>query len=435
MNSHRHLFDCETKQMILSLTLKDREMLRGDQGPATKMAMSIVVRMAEVAGVKELLDITGAHIDSTVYIGDAGLEFAERLASLGARVSVPTTLNVSGLDEHHWQEWAVPNEWATQAHRQMIAYQSMGTIPTWTCAPYQTEMKPSFGQQIAWGESNAIAFANSVIGARTERYPDLFDICCAITGRAPAMGLHLTENRAGKLLLKLQDIPEALQQSDDFYPVLGHFMGKVALDRIPVIEGMSIVPNEDQLKGLGAAAASSGAVAMFHMVGVTPEAPTIDSAFQGHQPEETIQVTMNLLRQSRRELSHSDQEVLDMVVLGSPHFSLAEFKRLVPLVQGKQKHPSVKFLVTSSRAMTQLAKQAGYLDVLQAFGAQLTVDTCILTSPMLPPEVKYLMTNSAKFAYYTPGLLGRQITFGSLKDCVASAMEGRVVRDESLWIN
>lgn len=421
--------------MTLSLTVKDREMLRGDHGPATKMAMSILVRMAEVAGIKELLDITGAHIDSTVYIGDAGLEFAERLASLGARVSVPTTLNVSGLDEQHWQEWAVPNEWARQAHRQMIAYQSMGTIPTWTCAPYQTEMKPSFGQQIAWGESNAIVFANSVIGARTERYPDLFDICCAITGRAPAMGLHLTENRAGKLLLKLQDIPEALQQSDDFYPVLGHFMGKVALDRIPVIEGMSIVPNEDQLKGLGAAAASSGAVAMFHMVAITPEAPTHESAFQGHQPEETIQVTMDLLRQSRRELSHSDQEVLDMVVLGSPHFSLAEFKRLVPLVQGKQKHPSVKFLVTSSRAMTQLAKQAGYLDVLQAFGAQLTVDTCILTSPMLPPEVKYLMTNSAKFAYYTPGLLGRQITFGSLKDCVASAVEGRVVRDESLWIN
>jgi hypothetical protein len=419
--------------MTLSLTDKDHEMLRSNFGPAAKMAMSILVRMAEVAGARELLDITGAHIDSTVYIGDAGLEFAERLASLGAKVSVPTTLNVSGLDEYHWQEWAVPNEWARQAHRQMIAYQSMGTIPTWTCAPYQTEMKPSFGQQVAWGESNAIVFANSVIGARTERYPDLFDICCAITGRAPAMGLHLTENRAGKLLLQLKDIPEALPWSDDFYPVLGHFIGKAALDRIPVIEGMSMIPNEDQLKALGAAAASSGAVAMFHMVGVTPEAPTLESAFHGNQPEETAEVTMDMLRQSRRELTHSDQEVLDMVVLGSPHFSLAEFKRLVPLVEGKQKHPSVKFLVTSSRAMAQLARQAGYLEVLQTFGAQLTVDTCILTSPMLPPEVKYLMTNSAKFAYYAPGLLNRQITFGSLKDCVASAIEGRVVRDESLW--
>ena len=294
-------------------------------------------------------------------------------------------------------------------------------------------MKPSFGQQIAWGESNAIVFANSVLGARTERYPDMFDICCAITGRAPAIGLHLMENRAGNLLLQLMDIPEALQNSDDFYPVLGHLVGKVSLDKIPVISGMNVRPNEDQLKALGAASASSGGVALFHMVGVTPEAQTLESAFQGRQPQETIAVTMDMLRESRRALTHTDSEKLDMVVLGSPHFSLAEFKQLAPLVQGKQKHPDVKFLVTSSRAMTQLAKQAGFLDTLQTFGAQLTVDTCILTSPMLPPELKYLMTNSAKFAYYAPGLLSKEITFGSLKDCVASAIEGRVIRDESLW--
>lgn len=420
--------------MTLALTDHDRAMLRGDHGPAAKMAMTIIVRMAEVSGAKELLDITGAHIDSTVYIGDAGLEFAERLASLGARVAVPTSLNVSGLDEHHWQEWAVPPEWARQAQRQMEAYRSMGTTPTWTCAPYQTEAsRPKFRQQIAWGESNAIVFANSVIGARTERYPDLFDICCAITARAPAIGLHLTENRAGELLLQLRDIPLALQHSDDFYPVLGHFVGKIARDRIPVIHGLAVSPAEDQLKALGAASASSGGVALFHVVGVTPEAPTLEAAFQNKSPRETIDVTMDLLRDARAELTHTDSDELDMVVLGSPHFSLAEFKRLAPLIAGKQKHRDVKFLVTSSRAMTQLAERAGYLDSLQSFGAQLTVDTCILTTPMLPPEIKRLMTNSAKFAYYTPGLLGRKIAFGSLKDCVDSAVEGKIIRDDSLW--
>src|SRR5512136_1918255 len=204
--------------MTLSLTDSDLAKLRGDNGPATQMAMSILVQMAEIYGAAELMDITGAHIDSTIYIGEAGLEFAERLSGLGAQVAVPTTLNVSGLDEHHWQEWSVPSEWARQSHRQMVAYRSMGTIPTWTCAPYQTELRPSFGQQIAWGESNAIVFANSVIGARTERYPDLFDICCAITGRAPAIGLHLTQNRRGQLLFQLVDIPEPLQRSDEFYP-------------------------------------------------------------------------------------------------------------------------------------------------------------------------------------------------------------------------
>ena len=397
------------------------------------MAMSIVARMAEVADATELLDITGAHIDSTVYIGEAGLEFAERLASLGAKVSVPTTLNVSGLDEHHWREWAVPSEWARQAHRQMVAYQSMGTIPTWTCAPYQTEMRPSFGQQVAWGESNAIVFANSVLGARTERYPDLFDICCAITGRAPAIGLHLTEHRAGELLFRLIDIPEHLTQSDDFYPVLGHLIGKASLDKIPVIEGMTVQPEEDHLKAFGAAAASSGGVAMFHMIGITPEAPTREQAFQGKSPVKTIHVTMDDLRESRRALAHTDSSKLDMVVLGSPHFSLAEYKRLAPMLEGKRKHPGVKFLVTSSRAMTQLADRAGFLKPLQSFGAQITVDTCILTSPMLPEEIQNLMTNSAKFAYYAPGLLGKKIAFGSLEDCVNSAVAGEIVRDEARW--
>ena len=408
-------------------------MLDGGHGPAAKMAMTIVTRMAEVAGARELLDISGAHIDSTVYIGEAGLEFAERLAGLGAKVSVPTSLNVSGLDEHHWKEWAVPNDWAEKAHRQMIAYQSMGTVPTWTCAPYQTEMRPALGQQIAWGESNAIVFANSVLGARTERYPDLFDVCCAIIGRAPAIGLHLTENRAGQLVLNLMEIPKALQLRDDFYPVLGNLVGKVALDKIPVIEGMSVTPSEDNLKAFGAATASSGGVAMFHMVGVTPEAPTLETALQGRAPVQSMDITLEDLRASRRALNHTDSDLLDMVVLGSPHFSLEEYKHLAPMVAGKKLHPNVKFLVTSSRAMTQIADRAGLIAPLKEFGAQITVDTCILTSPMLPPEIQNLMTNSAKFAYYAPGLLGKQIGFGSLQDCVDSAVAGRIIRDDTAW--
>ena len=175
---------------MVKLTAGDQAMLDGVHGPAPHLAMTLLVRMAEVYGAAELIDISHAHIDSTLYLGDATLEFAERLAGMGARVAVPTSLNVGGVDACGWREWAVPPEWAAKAARQMLAYERMGAAPTWTCAPYQTPMRPSFGQQIAWGESNAIAFANSVIGARTERYPDLLDICCAITGRAPACGLH-----------------------------------------------------------------------------------------------------------------------------------------------------------------------------------------------------------------------------------------------------
>jgi hypothetical protein len=418
--------------MSLNLTPTDLAMLHGEHGPATQMAMRILARMAEVAGAKELLSIEGAHIDSTVYVGDAGLEYAEKLASLGATVRVPTTLNVSGVDEHHWREWAVPPDWAAKAQRQMRAYQSMGAVPTWTCAPYQTEFKPRFGQQIAWGESNAIVFANSVIGARTERYPDFFDVCCAITGRALAMGLHLTENRAAQLVLRLRNVPLAVQQDDAFYPTLGHLIGKVAGERIAAVDGLEATPTEDQLKAMGAASACSGAVAMFHIVGVTPEAPSLAEALQHKPPLQTMDVTLTELRAARDELTHSDSNELHMVVLGSPHFSLAEYKQLTPLVMGQRAHPGVKFLVTSSRAVTALANKLGVLQPILDFGAQITVDTCILTTPMLPKEINCLMTNSAKFAYYAPGLLGKRITFGNLRDCVRSAIAGRVVREE-VW--
>jgi cis-L-3-hydroxyproline dehydratase len=411
----------------------DRALLAGDRGPAARMAMSIIARMAEIQGAPELLDITQAHIDSTIYMGQAGLEFAERLAGLGAKVAVPTTLNVSGLDECHWQEWPVPADWAGNAQRQMVAYQSMGCMPTWTCAPYQTSMAPKFGQQIAWGESNAIVFANSVIGARTERYPDLLDICAAITARVPALGLHLTANRAGQLLIQLQHIPTPIQQDDSFYPVLGILLGRLAGHRIPVIDGLRVHPAEDQLKALGAAAASSGAVALFHIVGVTPEAPTLDAAFQGRSAVKTYAPTVAELCAIRRELTTTPDAKLDMVVLGSPHFSLAEFQQLAPLLHGRRRHPDVQFLITTSRIMTGRASEAGILAPIEAFGARITVDTCILATPMLPKSVKVLMTNSAKYAYYAPGLLSTQMVFGSMADCVNSAVEGRVVRDESLW--
>jgi predicted aconitase len=417
----------------MQLSDRDRAMLAGDRGPAPQLAMSIVVRMAAVFDADVLMDISQAHIDSTIYLGDATLEFAEHLASLGAKVAVPTSLNVSGVDECGWQEWAVTPEWAAKAARQMLAYERMGAVPTWTCAPYQTHMRPVFGQQIAWGESNAIAFANSVIGARTERYPDLLDICCAITGRVPAVGLHLTEQRAGQLLLQLDGVSPALQQDDQFFAVFGHLVGKLSEDLIPVIDGVIETPPEDQLKAFAAAAASSGRVALFHMVGVTPEAPTRDAAFQGRPPQRTQRITVADLRAARNELTTADGRELDMVILGSPHFSLAEFARLAPLVAGRRAHPRVKFLVTSSRLMKERAHQQGVLAPILAFGAQVTLDTCILASPMLPPEIKTLMTNSAKYAYYAPSLLNTRVTFGSLADCVASAVEGRVVRDDTVW--
>lgn len=419
--------------MSLQLSTEDRATLAGDRGPGPRFAMKILVRMAEIQGAERMIDISQAHIDSTLYQGEATLEFAERLAGMNARVAVPASANVGGVDQKNWREWAVSAEHAERAWRQMQAYREMGCTPTWTCAPYQTALRPRFGQQIAWGESNAISFANSVIGARTERYPDLMDICAAITGRVPELGLHLTENRAGQLLVRLVDVPRELQQEDTFCTVLGHVVGNLARDRIPVIDGFTARYDEDRLKALAAGAASSGAVALFHIVGMTPEAATVEDAFQGREPEEVHEIGVDELASARRELTTGDGERLDMVVLGSPHFSLMEFRRLAPLLEGKRRHDDVELLVTTSRMMRSLAEQAGLLEPLHRFGARITVDTCILTSPMLPRRTATLMTNSAKYAYYSPGLLGARVVFGSLQDCVRSAVAGHVERDDSLW--
>jgi predicted aconitase len=419
--------------MELNLTTSDLDLLAGESGEGARIAMSILVRMAEMQKAEQLIPVTAAHIDSSLYMGDATLDYAEHLAGLGAEVVVPSTLNVAGVDPHGWKHWAVPPEWAEKARRQMVAYQNMGCIPSWTCAPYQTEVRPGLGDQIAWGESSAVVFANSVLGARTERYPDLLDICAAITGRVPFVGLHLTENRAGQVLFRCHDIKYSLLASDELYPVLGHLVGKISGNRVVVLDNLDAEPSEDQLKAFGAAAASSGSVALFHWIGITPEAPSLNDAFQGRDPEEVYDVTMNDLRISRDELSISEGEHIDMVVLGSPHFSLEEFKVLVPFLKDRKRHPDVRFLITTGRGVKLIAQEIGLLDSIHSFGGEVTVDTCILTSPMLPNEIKTLMTNSAKYAYYAPGLLGRAMFFGSTKDCVESAVRGQVVRDDSLW--
>src|SRR5690606_4465743 len=289
--------------MALILDDRDRALLAGEEGEGARLAMKIIVRMAEIAGARRLRDITGAHIDGCLYHGQAGLDFVRRLADGGARVRVPTTLNVASLDLLHPELFRGDRYTAEQARRLMDAYVELGCEPTWTCAPYQLPRRPAFGEHVAWAESNAIVFANSVLGARTDRYGDFIDICAAVTGRAPATGLHLPENRRGQILYRLTNLPNHLLHEDVLYPVLGYLIGARSGARIPVIEGLPPATTEDQLKALGAAAASSGAVALFHAIGVTPEAQTFEDAFHGGQPEQTIDVTLDDLRHTLAYLS------------------------------------------------------------------------------------------------------------------------------------
>ena len=425
--------------MSVDLSAQDKQLLNGQHGEAAQLAMRIVVRMAEVHEAAELMDVTQAHIDGCGLLSESGLEFAETLAAKGARVSVPTTLNMGPLDLQNWQQFGIDEDFAGKAIRQAKAYTDMGCIPTWTCAPYQSYLTPRFGQQIAWGESNAICYANSVLGARTNRYGDYMDICAAITGRVPKCGLHLAENRKGQLLLRLRDIDTAIMQSNEFYVTLGHLTGSLAGDKIPVIQGLDAGASGDQLKALCAAAASSGAVALFHAIGVTPEANTFEQAFQSDKPERIIDIGLTELRSARSELSTAEEGAkLDLVVLGCPHFSYNEFRELSDLVEaktekGKRLHPNVRFVVISSQTSYALLQRSDFLDKLTTFGIEITLDTCVFHTPMVAEDTKVIMTNSGKCAYYAPGELSVRVAFGNMADCVESSVNGQVCRKDPLW--
>jgi predicted aconitase len=230
----------------VELTEADRSRLNGDQGEAAALAMRILVETAGVMGADRLIDVASAHVDGCLYHGLAGLEFAERLVAGGARVSIPTTLNVSSLDLMHPDRPRGDPATATNARRQMDLYVAMGCRPTWTCAPYQLPERPSFGQHVAWAESNAIVFCNSVLGARTNRYGDFIDVCAAVAGRAPLAGLHLDDERHAWLLIRLEGLSPRLLASDALYPVLGHLLGKEAGSLVAAIAGLPGDTDEDR---------------------------------------------------------------------------------------------------------------------------------------------------------------------------------------------
>ena len=382
-----------------------------------------------------MIDVTRAHVDSCLYHGEATLDFVRRLADGHTRVSVPTTLNVGAVDLLHPELNRGDPRVADRGRLLMDRYRALGARPTFTCAPYQlADVRPAVGEQVAWGESNAIAFCNSVLGARTNRYGDFIDIAAAITGRVPEAGLHLTEPRRATLVLRLaDDVPEGLRHADVLFPVLGIVLGRRAGSSVAVIDGLAHGQSEDRLKALGAAAASSGSVAMFHVVGSTPEAPSLDDALQDRAPERVELIRLAELRAVRDELSTASGERLTAVSLGTPHASMAELERYAVMLGERRVHPDVECLISTGRDVMAEASSRGIIGRLREAGVDLVVDTCSYISPVLRTAAGPVMTDSGKWAYYAPGNIGASVVFGSPAECIRSAVAGRVVRDLGPW--
>ena len=419
----------------LELTAEDEAKLAGEHGPGIAMAMRLVVALARISQAPRLIDIESAHIDGCLYHGQAGLDFVEKLVGLGAHVAVPTTLNVASLDLLHPGLVRLSPEESGAARRLMDAYVAIGARATWTCAPYQLAGRPTAGTDIAWAESNAIVFANSALGARTARYGDFVDVCAAVTGRAPFAGLHVTENRVPTIELDCSSIPDRVLDSPAAWAALGFELGRRVGEHVAILTGITpTLVDEDRLKALGATAASSGGVALFHVAGATPEA--IDAANSWPPPGVRCEeITAETLRAARDELSTAAAgDRLDAVSLGTPHFSLTEFAELAAALRdGESFAPSCTVWISTSREVLGLARDSGYAETCERAGAKLIVDTCTYLVPVLSETVRTAMTTSGKWAWYAPANMQIDVAFGTLAECIASARSGRVTRDDSAW--
>jgi predicted aconitase len=424
--------------MSLTLTEHEQAMLEGEQGPAVALSMRIITELGRIRGATELVDIDSVHIDGCIFYGQAGLDFAQKLVALGGQVRVPTTVNVGSVDlihPHLILQNTERERWVAQGGRDLMqAYVDLGCRQTWTCAPYQMDSRPEVGRHIAWAESNAIVFANSVLGARTDRYGDFVDIAAAITGKAPRGGLHLDAERQGDVVLDCTSLSPQTLALDVTYPVLGYLAGAIAGTTNPVFVGLPSDVPEDALKAVGAAAASSGGVALFHVVGRTPEAPTLEAALGTNADAPVHHITAQRLNAARQELSTAREDKLDAVSLGTPHASVDEIAEAhAAIVGGPPLAEGVAFYISTGRSVFAEAERRGLVQPLEEWGVTFVLDTCTYVTSILRPGTRTVMTNSGKWAHYAPGNMGVDVVLATLSECVESATTGLVTWNRELF--
>lgn len=420
-----------TPPAIAHLDLKDddRAMLEGRDGIAVRQAMRIIVAMAAQQGASALVDVTQGHIDGCIYASPANLTFAEKMAEMGGKVRVPTTMNAISVDKAHWRAQGVPEDFGDPAARLADAYVRMGCRPTFTCSPYLLDSAPNAGESIGWAESNAVIFANTVLGARTAKHPDFLDLCIAMTGRVPLSGVYLTENRRPQRIVDVT-LPQGMD--DAFWPLVGYLAGKAAPDCIPLLRGLaSAKPSRDDLKALCAAFGTTSAAPMLHIAGVTPEAELVPL-----ETAETVTISRDDMAAGWSLLNEGPEEV-QLVAIGSPHASLEECRALAVEFAGRKRHADVAVIVTAGQQVIDAAAQDGTLQSLKDSGVQVLPDLCwcSISEPVFPTKTRALMTNSGKYAHYGPGLSGRAVRFGSLADCVESALTGHAGSRLPSWLS
>lgn len=415
--------------MALRLTPEEEGIRAGRRGEPARRALETQIAVGEFFGAREMVSVTSAHLTGDPEsMGDAGLGFVEDLARQGARFVVPTTTNARNVDFDRYRELGQPEEVAAKERRLRDLVVAMGGIALDSCTNYQSICQPRFGEHLAWGDTGAVIYANAVAGARSNFEGGPASYAAALTGRVPAYGMHLPECRWGTHLVEVQDQPRG--ESD--WGALGVFVGRQLTNYwlVPVFTGVEVAPSGDALKQLGATLASYGSLAMFHIVGVTPEARTREEAFGGRAPRGRIVVEPGALDRTYRSFA-PEKEKADLVVFGTPHLSLFEVRHLAELLRGKRVHPDTMLLLTTNHHVKAMADRFGYTQVIEETGGRILAGPCYYI--MTPRELarrhgfRTIVTDSAKLANIIPAS-GYNPVFRPTPECVEAAVTGRIAR-------
>lgn len=393
------------------LTKEEEKILDGEKGEVLERMFRLLVRLGDIYGADKMIPVGSVQVAGVSFksIGDPGLEFLEDFASKGAKVKVLTYLNPAGMDLEDWEKLGFPKEFAEKQMRIMNAFKKMGIVVTSTCTPYLAGNLPRFREHIAWSESSAVSFANSVIGARTNREGGPSALAAALCGVTPNYGLHLDENRKPNVVVNV----EADLQFNSNYGALGYHVGKQVKKAIPYFKGLKDA-NTDQLKALGAAMAASGAVALYYVEDQTPEANLMEI-----KGLETINVGEKDLEETYQKLNTGKEP--DIVIMGCPHASLREISALAEKVEGKNLKKPV--WICTSRMVKEAAQRMGFNDTIENAGGRIVADTCCVVSPIEQMGYKTTAVNSGKAANYLPGFCKQEVVFKDIDGLIEEALK------------
>lgn len=412
----------------MNLTDQEKKMLDGASGTGVQSAMRLLVTLGEVYGAERMIPVSSCHAGGRSYLisGEENIEWMNDLLNGGARFQVFTSTNPCSADLERWKEMDLPEKLVLNQRRTDELYLKMGAVPLGSCLPYQLGNLPLPGTHFAWGGSAGATFVNSVFAARGNREGSPSVIAAAITGVTPEYGLHLKENRYGKVLVDLSGLDHSSLSLSD-YSAIGSYVGRTLVDKTPVIVGLPKIFSQDQVRFLISPMPTAGAISLCHLVGITAEAPTREAAFGGKKPEDQISVGPKEMQSSFQKLTTTQKEEVDLICFGCPHCSIPQMREIASLLQGKKVHANTRLWVATSGHLKTMAQRMGFVEIIERAGGLVLTDLCVAPgAPFhLVPGVRTVAINSARGAYFIPGACNRDVIFGDTKDCIQAALTGK----------